>query len=561
MTENQTNQISLIRGLGLIAGISIIIGNVIGTGVFLKARVMTCNLGSPEWVLIAWIAAGILSLAGALTYAELSAMKPEAGGEYAFLRDGFGRLPSFLFGWTQMFIARTGAQAAVAVAFAIGLNDFYGGALKRTLFKTDSFELTSLQLIAVLLIVIFSIINLGSVVLTGRIATVLTFVKIALILFVGLGAFLWVTGGSFANFSLMNDGGKCEGVADSVRVGSASYTFLGGFAAAMLGALWGYDGWNNLAPVAGEVKNPGRNIPLALIGGTILIIILYVFVHLAYFYFLDPTFIASVSKDSSVAKELVARFSDSNLGIFATGLAVSIFTIGLMLSSIGTLHTSIMSAARIPYAMAQDGLMFKPFGKLSEKTRIPVVSVVVQGIWACLLALSGSFDTLTDYVIFGSWIFYALATATIFVFRRKYPNAERPYKAFGYPVVPILFLFVAGWLLFTTMQTDFTKGVGLILEGDYLIGVKDILVSPSFMGIFLILMGLVVYHLLTRQNFISILVVTILIIIALITHIIGEPFLLLRNSSILLMILYLLGLLVYLIFIEIRQGNSKDAGT
>ncbi len=180
MSENQTNQISLIRGLGLIAAISIIIGNVIGTGVFLKARVMTCNVGSPEWVLIAWIAAGILSLAGALTYAELSAMKPEAGGEYVFLRDAFGRIPSFLFGWTQMFIAKTGSQAAVAIAFAIGLNDFYGGGLKRVLIESFKpfwwaggslailqkveFELTSLQLIAVLLIIIFTIVNfaLGS---------------------------------------------------------------------------------------------------------------------------------------------------------------------------------------------------------------------------------------------------------------------------------------------------------------------------------------------------------------------------------------------------------------
>ncbi len=499
-----SNNITLVRGLGLIAAISIIIGNVIGTGVFLKARVMTCNVGSPEWVMAAWIAAGILSLAGALTYAELSAMKPEAGGEYVFLRDSFGRIPSFLFGWTQMFIARTGSQAALAVAFAIGLNDFYGGTLKRTLFQTDlfgsSFELTSIQLIAVLLIIVFTIVNFGSVVLAGRIATVLTFVKIALIIFVGLGAFIWVTGGSFSNFSLMNDGGKCEGVADSVRVGSASYTFLGGFAAAMLGALWGYDGWNNLAPVAGEVKNPGRNIPLALIGGTILIIILYVFVHIAYFYFLDPTTIASVSKDSSVAKELVSRFFGGDIKSFATGLAVSIFTVGLMLSSIGSLHTSIMSGARFPYAMAQDGLMFKAVGKLSQKTRVPIVSVIVQGFWACLLALSGRFDTLTDYVIFGSWIFYALATSTIFVFRKKYPNAERPYKAFGYPIVPILFLFVAGWLLFTTIQTDFTKGIGLIGEQQYWNGFKDMIFSPSLSGIFLILVGLPVYYYLESRN-------------------------------------------------------------
>ncbi len=490
------NNVTLIRGLGLIAAISIIIGNVIGTGVFLKARVMTCNLGSPEWVLTAWIAAGILSLAGALTYAELSAMKPEAGGEYVFLRDAYGRISSFLFGWMQIFIAKTGSQAAVAVAFAIGLNDFFDGKLRQILMRVIfydktgwfnenanqmwfSYELTSLQLIAVMIIIIFTTINCASVVLSGHIATVLTFVKIFLIAFVAIGAFIWVTGGTFSHFSMMNTGGKCEGVEDAVKYGSASYSFIAGFGAAMLGALWGYDGWNNLSLVAGEVQKPERNIPIALIGGTIVIIFLYVFAHVAYFYVLDPTTIASVSKDSSVAKEVVARFFGADIKTFATGFAVSLFTIGLMLSSIGTLHTSILTGARVPYAMAKDGMMFQAMGKLSEGTRVPVIALIVQGIWASILALSGSFDTLTDYVVFGSWIFYALATSTIFVFRRKYPDAVRPYKAFGYPVVPILFLLVAGFLLINTMIT-----------------------APfqAFTGIILILIGLPVYYYLTRVN-------------------------------------------------------------
>jgi APA family basic amino acid/polyamine antiporter len=475
--------LNLVRGLGLIAAISIIIGNVIGTGVFLKARVMTCNLGSSEWVILAWIAAGLLSLAGALTYAELSAMKPEAGGEYVFLRDGYGRIWSFLFGWMQIFVAKTGSQAAVSVAFAIGLNDFYGGAIKKTLISTplfgSNFEISSLQLIAVLMIAIFTIINCASVVMAGRIATVLTFVKIGLIIFVGFGAFLWATGGNWGNFSLINDGGRCEGVADAAKFGSASYSFMAGFAAAMLGALWGYDGWNNLSLVAGEVKNPGRNIPLALIGGTALIIVLYVFVHVAYFYILDPTTIASVSKDSSVAKEVVAKFFGGDVASFATGFAISIFTVGLMLSSVGTLHTSILTGARVPYAMAKDGVMFEAMGKLSEKSKVPVTALIVQGVWAALLALSGSFDTLTDYVVFGSWIFYALATSTVFVFRKRYPNAERPYKAFGYPIVPVLFLFVAGWLLVTTIFNTPTQ---------------------SFAGIFLILLGLPIYYYLVGKK-------------------------------------------------------------
>ncbi len=494
----QKETVSLVRGIGLVAAISMIVGNVIGTGVFLKARAMTCNVGSPEWVLAAWIAAGILSLAGALTYAELSAMKPEAGGEYVFLRDAYGKVSSFLFGWMQIFIAKTGSQAAVAVAFAVFLNDFLGGGLKQVLFQAEfhplrflsslglreflirlfeldvasyvfKYELTSLQIIAVMMIVIVTTINCASVALGGQIATFLTFVKIALILLVGFGAF-FLADGNWGNYAMVNQGGTCESVAESARYGIAGTTFIAGFGAAMLGALWGYDGWNNLSLVAGEVENPSRNIPLALIGGTILIIFLYVFVNFAYFYVLTPTEIASVSKDSSVAREVAVKF-------FGAG-ALVLMTSGLMLSSLGTLHTSILAGSRVPYAMAQDGVMFKSLGRLSA-TRVPVLALIAQGAWACLLALSGSFDTLTDYVIFGSWIFYALATASVFVFRKKYPDLERPYRAFGYPIVPVLFLLVATWLLINTMMTSPTQ---------------------SFVGIFLILAGLPVYYYLTGRN-------------------------------------------------------------
>jgi len=466
MASNLIDKGGLIRGLGLVAAISLILGNVIGTGVFFKARVMTCNVGSPTWVLIAWIAAGLLTLAGALTYAELAAMKPKAGGEYVFLKDAYGKIPSFLYGWMQIFIAKTGSQAAVAVAFAIAVNDFTGGKLKQVLFQTSifgsEFEITTLQLVAVGMIAIFTVVNCASVKVGGQIATVLTFVKIGLIAFVGIGAFLWVTGGEFGNFGMINAGGTCEDVAASATYGSAEYSFAAGFAAAMLGALWGYDGWNNLTLVAGEVKDPKKNLPLALIGGTLLIMVLYVFVHIAYFYVLNPTEIASVSKDSAVAKIVVERFV-----AFGAGLAVSIFTIGLMLSSIGTLHTSILSGARVPYAMAKDGMLFKSFGNLS-KQRIPVTALLFQGVWACLLAMSGSFDTLTDYVVFGSWIFYALVTSSVFVFRIKYPDMERPYKAFGYPVVPVLFILVASWLLINTVMSNPKNsliGLGLIILG------------------------------------------------------------------------------------------------
>jgi len=481
MDPNTNERLALVRGLGLIAAISVIIGNVIGTGVFLKARVMTCNVGTPTWVIIAWVAAGLLSLAGALTYAELTAMKPQAGGEYVFLRDAYGRLSSFLFGWMQMFVAKPGSQAAAGMAFAIGMNDFLDKQLAFGLYSTSLFgisiEITSLQIVAIMVIVIFTTLNCASVSVSGQIATILTGVKIFLILFVSLGAFIWVTG-DFSHFSMMNSGGACEGVADAVNFGHPGYTFAGGFGAAMLGALWGYDGWNNLTFVAGEVKNPNRNIPLAIIGSTILVILLYVIAQVAYFYVLDPTAIASVPTSSSVAKHVVSMFFGGNAQSFAVGVSVAIFTVGLMLSSLGTLHTSILAGARVPYAMANDGLMFESLGRLSA-THVPVKALIVQGIWACILALSGSFDTLTDYVIFGSWIFYALVTSSIFVFRKKYPDLERPYKAFGYPVVPIVFLLVAGWLLISTMVTAPTQ---------------------SFIGIGLILLGLPVYYYLNNRS-------------------------------------------------------------
>ncbi len=213
-------------------------------------------------------------------------------------------------------------------------------------------------------------------------------------------------------------------------------------------------------------------------GSTLLVIVLYLIANVAYFYVMDPTAIASVSKSSTVGYVVVNMFFAGNGAGFATGVAVALFTVGLMMSSLGTLHTSILSGSRVPYAMAKDGLMFDSLSKLSVNS-VPVKALLVQGVWACVLALSGSFDTLTDYVIFGSWIFYALVTSTIFVFRSKFPDVERPYRAFGYPVIPVVFLLVAVWLLVTTLVTN---------------------PKQSLIGIVLILLGLPVYYYLTLKG-------------------------------------------------------------
>jgi APA family basic amino acid/polyamine antiporter len=499
MSKPAPSNITLIRGLTLVAAASIVIGNVIGTGVFLKARVMTCNVGSPEMVIVVWIAAGILSLAGALTYAELAAMMPRAGGEYVFVREAYGARWGFLYGWMQIFIAKTGSQASVAAAFAIFLNDMTGGALKAPFFSINLFGHTVdfgyLQLIALSLIALFTLINCATVIVSGHIATVLTGVKIALVVGIGLGAFL-LASGDFGHFGMTNAGGLCEGVSPGTMMGMA------GFSAAMLAALWGYDGWNNITLVAGEVKNPQRNIPLALIGGTMLIILLYVFVNIAYFYVLTPTQVASVPAGSSVAATVadtfMSSFSQSMKSLFAGVIAAC-----LMASSLGTLHTSILTGARVPYAMARDRLFIERLSRLSPRTHVPVGALIFQGIWAGILTLSGSFDTLTDYVIFGSWIFYGLTTASIFIFRRRMPNAERPYRAWGYPVVPVLFLLVTGWLLVTTLFPNIGQVLSMFGPGHYLDALTALFKGISInalVGLGLIALGLPVYWFLSREN-------------------------------------------------------------
>ena len=485
---------ALVRGLGLTAATSVNIANMIGTGVFLKTRVMTCNVGTPGRVFAVWVVAGLLALAGALTYAELTTMMPRAGGEYVFMREAYGRRWGFLFGWTQFFIARTGSQAALAIAFATFLNILTGKALGAPFFEWHPLGLNLqfgyLQAIALGIIALTTLLNCGAVSLGGNVSTALTYVKIALVLFVGVGAFLLATG-DWTHLAQANTGGACEGVSAAARGGSA------GFFAAMLGALWAYDGWNNVAPLSGEVRDPQRNLPRAFLLGTLVVGALYVFVNLAYFYVLSPTEIASVSGSptESVATEVGRRFLGAT--------AITLIAAALMISSFGALHTSVLSAGRYPYAMARDGLFFRALARVSPRTHVPVRALVAQGFWACVLALSGSYDAITDNVVFALWIFYGLTTASVFVFRRRMPHAERPYRTPGYPVVPAVFLLVTAWLLFTTLVPDpglaFAElralAGGSLPEG----GFQGLNVKQLF-GLVLILLGLPVYWYWSRHK-------------------------------------------------------------
>ena len=414
---------------------------------------MTCNVGTPGKALTVWLVAGLLSLAGALTYAELLAMMPRPAGEYGIMRDAYGRPWGFIYGWTQFAIARSASAAALAVGFAIFLNDLLGGSLKHVYFSLHlpggyDVPFGRLQLIAHAAISVTVLINCAAVSFSGNVATVLTSIKVLLLIGVGLGAFFYANG-DWSHLSQANVGGACEGVA--ITTGG-----FAGFAAAMLGALWAYDGWNNITFLAGEVKHPERNLPLGLIISMFLVMGLYLLVNISYYHVLTPTQIANVAASSSVAAEVVRRL----LG----AAAVTLMAAAMMTSSFGALHASILATSRVPYAMARDRLFFQGLAKVSPRTRVPIRSLIALGIWSGVLALSGSYDTLTDSAIFALTLFYAFVAGSVFIFRRRMPDAPRPYRTWGYPVVPIVFLVVTAWLILTTIwNTPKQSAIGLAL--------------------------------------------------------------------------------------------------
>jgi APA family basic amino acid/polyamine antiporter len=447
----------LVRGLGLAAAASAAVGNMIGTGVFLKARVMTCNVEEPLLVLGAWVVAALLSLGGALAYAELAAMFPRAGGDYNYLREAYGSRVAFLFGWEEVVIGRAASPAAKATICAIFLNVLSGGALDGPALSFSIFgypvTLTMVQVVAVAAIWAATLVSCAAVQVGGGFSVALTALKMAVLVGVAAGAF-FLARGDWSNFLMSDVGGTCEGVAASVQGGAV------GFGAALLGALWAYDGWTNATTMAGEVRDPQRTMPRALIGGVLITAIIYTVVNAAYFYALTPTEVASVPESSSVASEVVGRF----LG----PAAVTVIAVAILLSTVGSLQTSIMGAGRIPYAMARDGIFFPALGKLSPRTRVPVRALVALAIWSSVLACSGTFDTLTDMVVFASFVFYVMNTVGLFLLRRRRPDLARPYRTWGYPWLPALFIITALWLMAVTVQGQPVRsliGLGLIAAG------------------------------------------------------------------------------------------------
>ena len=442
----------LARVLSLRDAIALVL-TVIGTGVFLKAAPMAQLVGSPSNVLWAWIAAGLLSLAGALTYAELGAMMPEAGGEYVFLREAYGDLPAFLFGWTSVMLIASGGLAAVSTALASFLGSFVSlSAVWAThdfqvLGRVIHWQLGVQQFIAVAVILLFSAINARGVQVGGRVQWAATVAKLAGIGLIVAGAFLLSKSASWQNL-------------DTPVTEAAGSGGIGAFGAAMIAALWAYQGWSNLPMVAGEMEKPERNVPRALIYGMVIVIAVYLVTNVAYFYALP--FGDVLTANSTAYREALPVAAKAAQTFSSYG--AQIVSLAFVIAAIGALNGITLMNARVPFAMARDGLFFGLLADLDSETRAPVKAIWFQGIWACVLALSGTFDQITTSVIFAVWLFTALVGSSLFVLRRKLPVAPRRYRAIGYPVVPALFVLVAIWLVLNSLSATPVESVaGLVM--------------------------------------------------------------------------------------------------
>ncbi len=446
LTQQVATRPGLSRDLGVSHASAIVVGTIIGSGIFLVPAEMMQAVGSAKLVYLAWLVGGLLSFFGALTYAELGAMKPQAGGEYVYVRDAYGPLGGFLYGWTWFVIAKPASVATIATGLVRVLGTFpIFSFFSNNIFLIISshfFAVTWGQLIAISAAILISGLNYLGVKKAGEFQLVFTVLKVAIILgivvvcFSGAGT---ATGRGWSNFA-----GRFAGAKGGIA----------GFMAALVAALWAYDGWNDLNMVAGEVKQPERNIPIALIAGVATVGLLYVLVNAGVQYVLPANVIAASPRPASDAVALVMGH-----------MGAAIVSAGMAISMLVTLNGTVMSGARVPFAMARDGYFFRTLAEVHPRFHTPSAAIIVQAILSIiLLLLGGNFRQLFSLAIFAEWLFYMIAGSTIFIFRWRDPQAARPYRVFGYPSVPALFITIAAVLLFYTFRENWpNSGYGLLV--------------------------------------------------------------------------------------------------
>ncbi len=443
------------RNLGLNTTIALVVGGVIGSGIFMKPALMGSQLGSPLLLLSVWVVAGVVTLFGALSNAEVAAMFPETGGQYVFFKKMYGDAFAFLYGWSAFAVFNTAGNASIAYVFSTYANvlvplPHFSAITEHSVLlhipyvgKFYPLENFGVKLLTIFLIVLLTAVNYFSVKQGGALQRVLTALKVVAIIIL-IGGLLLSGKGSAVNISTN---------AISMPQGMA---LVSAYMAAIAGAFWAYDGWNNITFIAGEIKNPQKVIPKSLFMGLSFCIIVYALVNLAYVYVLP---INKLSTSSFVA-------SDAAAAVWGTTGAMLIALL-VALSTFGATNANVLATSRVTFAMGEENRLFAWAGKVQPKYDTPGNALLLNGIWSCILIISGSFDMLTDMLIFVSWFFYGMSALGVFILRKRMKTFLRSYKVWGYPVVPLLFVLFVAFFLCSTVYTDvvnYNKGTAPVIN-------------------------------------------------------------------------------------------------
>jgi APA family basic amino acid/polyamine antiporter len=473
----QDKSTGFIRGLGLLDSTMIVAGSMIGSGIFIVSADIAREVGAPGWLLVVWLVTGLLTVMAALSYGELAAMMPKAGGQYVYLREAFSPLWGFLYGWTLFLVIQTGTVAAVSVGFAkflgvlwpkISVDNYVIAPVRLT--SGYAVSLSTAQVVGVIMIALLTFMNTRGLKLGKLVQNVFTITKTgSLIALIVLGVLIgWNADAVHINFgNFWHVGGKLQDVGRGLTAALPFGLFVG-ICVAQTNSLFSADAWNNITFTAGEVKNPKRNIPLSLAFGTLLVIALYLLANVAYLVTLPIETIKTVPAD---------RVASATADVVFSGHGAAIMAVAIMISTFGCNNGLILAGARAYYAMARDGLFFQKSGALNHK-HVPAWGLIVQGIWAAALVLPRTIDAkgnfgslyndLLTYVISAALIFYILTILGIIVLRRKRPDAERPYKAFGYPIVPVIYIVGAAVItivLFIYQPAQTWPGLAIVATG------------------------------------------------------------------------------------------------
>ena len=442
---NEKNQpVKLKRQLGLFDSSMMVIGIVIGSGIFMTTGLMAEAIPSASLILLAWVLGGLQMLAGALTYAELGAAMPKAGGQYVFLREAYGQLPGFLFGWIAFVAYISGTNAALAIAVADHVGSFYPSlSTQNIIIDVGSFSISGGQIFALSLILILSIINYLGIVFGKWIQNIFTVLKIGSILLFALTG-LFISTGNHIDMSLNTT---------NMSIGS----ILTGMGIALVAVNWTVGGWEYITFAAGEIKNPKRNLPLALIIGTVTILTLYFLVNIAY--------LKVLPMDSLIGEIKVGEMTARSL--YGPGIG-GLFVLVIIVSMFGALNGNILVGSRVYYAMAKDHLFFSKAADVHPKFHTPGNAIIIQGLWAAVLTLTGTFEELITLVVFVNFMLWIASASTVFVLRKKQPDLDRPYKVWGYPYVPAFFIIFSSAIMVNTFfksPEQSLMGLGLTLLG------------------------------------------------------------------------------------------------